>query len=148
MIPLFFLFAACGQAEEAENHTQTDVQAIEEMSADRAEAFRNGDAAGIAVHFTENGILMAPGSPAKQGRESVQEYYQSIFDEYETDLHSFYEEVEVSGDLAFGRGVAEVTAISHETGDTLASTSKYINILKRQSDGTWKTTHDIWNDNE
>jgi ketosteroid isomerase-like protein len=28
------------------------------------------------------------------------------------------------------------------------STAKYLNILEKQSDGTWKTTHDIWNGNE
>ena len=30
----------------------------------------------------------------------------------------------------------------------MTSTSKYLNILERQADGTWKTTHDIWNANE
>jgi ketosteroid isomerase-like protein len=30
----------------------------------------------------------------------------------------------------------------------LVSTAKYLNILKKQADGSWKTTHDIWNSNE
>lgn len=147
-IILLVIFAGCEREEEFPVNDEEDILSIEQMSAERAEAFRNGDAAGIAVHFTEDGILMAPGSPAQQGREAVREYYQSIFDEFETSLDSYYDEVDVSGDLAFGRGFADVTAISRESGDTIRSTSKYINILQRQPNGTWQTTHDIWNDNE
>ncbi|MCC5905056.1 MAG: SgcJ/EcaC family oxidoreductase [Balneolaceae bacterium] len=145
---LLVIITGCERGTELPVNDEEDIRFIEQMSADRAEAFRNGDAAGIAVHFTEDGILMAPGSPTQQGREAVQEYYQSIFNEFETSLESYYDEVEVSGNIAFGRGFADVTAISRETGDTLRSTSKYINILQRQPDGTWQTTHDIWNDNE
>jgi len=29
----------------------------------------------------------------------------------------------------------------------MLSISKYLNILERQPDASWKTTHDIWNDN-
>jgi hypothetical protein len=58
------------------------------------------------------------------------------------------EEVKVSGDLAYGRGFAKVKLIPHGGGDTLTSTAKYVNILQRQPNGSWLTTHDIWNGNE
>jgi len=90
---------------------------------------------------------MAPDTPAQTGRKAVEEYYQSIFDEFEPQLESRYVEIDLSGDLAYGRGIAKVTLISKTSGDTLTSTAKYVNILKRQSDGSWKTTHDIWNSN-
>jgi ketosteroid isomerase-like protein len=51
---------------------------------------------------------MAPDKPVQSGREAVRNYYQPIFDEYNTGLKSHYEEVEVSGDVAYGRGFAEV----------------------------------------
>lgn len=140
------LILGCDDKHQINN--PADVQAIEEMSAARATAFNEGNAEDIAIHFTETGVLMAPGTPAQTGKTAVEEYYQSIFDEYETSLNSFYEEVEVSGDLAFGRGFAEVELISKTDGDTVYSTSKYLNILQRQEDGSWLTTHDIWNENE
>ena len=141
-----FLIAGC--SNENQINQPEDVQAIEEMSAARAIAFNEGNAAGIAIHFTKTGVLMAPGSSAQTGRSAVEEYYQSVFDEFETSLNSYYEEVEVSGDLAFGRGIAEVELTPKSGGDTIYSTSKYINILQRQPDGSWLTTHDIWNDND
>ncbi len=91
---------------------------------------------------------MAPGAPFQTGRAAVQAYYQQIFDEFETDLESGYVAVEVDGDLAYGQGFARVTVHPRSGGPAAVSTAKYINILKRQTDGTWKTTHDIWNANE
>jgi uncharacterized protein (TIGR02246 family) len=121
---------------------------IAAISAERAKAFREGNAAGIAVHFADSCVLMVPGKPVSKGTRAVEEYYRSIFNEYLTDLESRYEEVEVSGNLAYGRGEAKVTLIPRNGGDTLISTAKYLNILKKQADGVWKTTHDIWNGNE
>ena len=118
------------------------------MSAARAKAFNEGDARAIAIHFTEGGVLMAPGAEATSGREAVERYYRSIFDEYATSLESGYVDVKVSGDLAYGQGYAKVKLVPYGGGDTLVSTAKYINILERQADGTWLTTHDIWNANE
>lgn len=117
------------------------------MSKARADAFNKGNATAIARHFAEDGILMAPGETVSQGRAGVENYYGKIFSTYQTFLESFYEEVEVSGELAFGRGEAKVRLIDKLNGDTTFSSSKYINILKKQANGSWKTTHDIWNDN-
>ena len=140
------LAAACKTPGRADD--SADVSAIKALSAARAKAFNEGDAAAIAIHFTESGVLMAPGSAATSGRAAVQAYYQSIFDQYVTGLESGYEEVKVSGDMAYGRGFAKVKLVPHAGGDTLISSAKYINILERQSDGSWLTTHDIWNGNE
>jgi uncharacterized protein (TIGR02246 family) len=137
--------ASC--AQPSATHEQ-DIAAIEAMSKARAEAFNEGNAADIALHFTDDALLMAPGQPTAQGKEAVQTYYQSIFDTYHTALTSYYDEVKVDGDLAYGRGFAEVTLTPKAGGEPVTSTAKYLNILQRQPDGTWKTTHDIWNGNE
>lgn len=141
-----FLMISCVE-KSAENNPE-DIRAIEEMSAARADAFNRGEAADIAIHFTEDGILMAPGSPALTGREAVEGYYQEIFDQFDTELDSYYEEVKVSGDYAYGQGIAEVTLTPRNGGESVVSTSKYVNLLRRQEDGSWLTTHDIWNENQ
>lgn len=137
---------ACSK-ENTSVDMQTDILAITAMSEARADAFNEGDATVIAKHFTEDGILMAPGFPVSQGRQAIEAYYADIFAAYETVLESYYEEVEVSGDLAFGRGEAKVILVDRLTADTTYSSSKYLNILEKQADGSWQTTHDIWNDN-
>jgi uncharacterized protein (TIGR02246 family) len=145
---LLFLLFGCSDDPQVTSSQEEDVAAITAVSKARAQAFNESDAQGIAVHFTEDAILMAPGAPAAQGREAVAAYYQSIFDEYKPVLESYYEEVEVSGDMAYGRGEAKVTLTPREGGPTTTSTSKYLNILQRQPDGSWQTTHDAWNANK
>jgi uncharacterized protein (TIGR02246 family) len=126
----------------------TDVSEIKALSPMRAKAFNEGNADNIAAAFTESGVLMAPDMSTMTGRQAVRGYYQRIFDQYKTFLESGYEEVKVSGNLAYGVGYAKVKLVPHNGGDTLVSSAKYINILLRQEDGTWLTTHDIWNANE
>ena len=133
--------------QDASVDIQSDISAITAVSKARADAFNAGDAAGIAQYFTEDGLLMAPGNPVSKGRSAVEDYYAEIFSAYAADLESYYEEVEVTGELGYGRGEAKVRLVDKITGDTTYSSSKYLNILKKQADGSWKTTHDIWNDN-
>jgi len=125
-----------------------DIAKIKALSATRAKAFNEGNADVIANAFSESGVLMAPDKRSTTGRGAVHKYYQEIFDQYKTFLESGYEEVKVSGDLGYGVGFAKVKLVPHSGGDTLVSTAKYINILQRQKDGSWLTTHDIWNANE
>lgn len=141
----FFLFGCGGNNSEMSAKDEEEITAISHA---RAKAFNEGNAAGIADHFTDDAYLMAPGKPVSRGRDAVRKYYQAIFDQYKTSLESHYEEVEVSGDLAYGRGFAKVILYPKSGGDSLLSTAKYLNILKKQADGTWKTTHDVWNNNE
>lgn len=138
----FSLLIGCGDDKKKA------IEKIREVSKARAEAFNNGDAEAIAVHFTDDAVLMPPGQPSMRGQKAVEDYYQSIFDEYHTELISEYREVDLAGDLAYGRGHARVKLIPKNGNDTIYSESEYINILKRQADGSWKTTHDIWNSSE
>jgi uncharacterized protein (TIGR02246 family) len=127
---------------------QQDIAQIKAISEARAKAFVQGNAAGIAQHFSEDAVLMVPDAPARNGRKAVEAYYQAIFDQYSTQLTSGYEQVQVEGNLAYGRGFARLILTPKQGGPTIRSTAKYLNILERQADGTWKTTHDIWNSNE
>jgi uncharacterized protein (TIGR02246 family) len=145
LLLIMTIATSCDNSQQASD----DVAAIKALSAKRAQAFNDGDSQVIADAFTETGLLMAPGAEATSGRKAVYKYYQGIFDEYKTTLESGYSDVKVSGNLAYGVGHAKVTLAPHNGGDTIIiSTSKYINILERQADGTWLTTHDIWNGNE
>lgn len=144
---LFFVSMSCTDKRVVQNDP-ADIAAIKALSAARAKAFNEGDAGTIAAAFTEDGLLMAPEKQSQTGREAVRQYYQGIFDQYKTVLESGYDEVRVSGDLAYGVGFARVKLVAHNGGDTLLSTAKYINVLRRQNDGSWLTTHDIWNGNE
>jgi uncharacterized protein (TIGR02246 family) len=144
----FLVFCATLSSCTRHDNRSTNVRQIEAVSNARAEAFNKSDAQTIASYFTEDCVLMAPNKPATKGREQVRAYYQSIFDAFSPELKSGYDEVSVSGDLAYGRGFATVKLTPKNGGPPTVSAAKYLNILRRQSDGSWRTTHDIWNADE
>jgi uncharacterized protein (TIGR02246 family) len=144
---VFILALACSDHRDKQD-SSGDIAAIKALSAARAQAFNEGNSDVIAKAFTESGLLMAPDMESLMGRQAVQQYYQNIFDQYQTFLESGYEEVKVSGELGYGIGYAKVKLVPRSGGDTLFSTAKYVNVLQRQPDGSWLTTHDIWNANE
>src|SRR5690606_31568281 len=109
LIGMTLLFVACEQ--QAVRDTEEDISKIKALSAARAKAFNEGDANIIAMAFTDDGLLMAPGTKSTTGRDAVRAYYQGIFDQYKTFLESGYEDVDISGDLAYGVGFARVKLV-------------------------------------
>ena len=57
------------------------------------------------------------------------------------------EEVQVSGDLAVARGTYAATVTPKDGGEAISIDGKYMTLLKRQPDGSWKIYRDIYNSN-
>lgn len=113
---------------------------LEDFDAAYNEAFNRGDAAGCAAFFSEDVILMAPDQPMIRGRKAFEETYLSRMEQSTGGTHS-NELVEygVEGDMAYQIGTYAVTgANSPEQG-------KFLNILRRQPDGTWKVAVSMFN---
>lgn len=104
------------------------------------DAFNRGDAAGCAAFFTEDVVLMAPGQPMTRGRKAFEETYNSRIDENSGGTHSnALVEYGVEGDLAYEIGTYAIAdADPPEQG-------KFVNVLKRQADGSWKVAVSIFN---
>jgi len=113
---------------------------LEDFDAAYNEAFNRGDAAGCAAFFSEDVILMAPDQPMTHGKKAFEETYLSRMKQSTGGTHS-NELVEygVEGDLAYQIGTFAVT------GTNPPERGKFLNILRRQADGTWKVTVSIFN---
>lgn len=104
------------------------------------EAFNRGDAAACAAFFTEDVVLLAPDQPMIRGRKAFEETYRSRIAQNSGGTHT-NELVEfgVEGDLAYQVGTYAIAdADPPEQGS-------FVNILKRQPDGTWKVSVSIFN---
>ncbi len=104
------------------------------------EAFNRGDAAGCAAFFTEDVMLLPPDQPMIRGRKAFEETYQSRIEDNSGGTHT-NELVDfgVDGDLAYQIGTYAIAdSDPPEKG-------KFVNILKRQSDGSWKVSVSIFN---
>jgi ketosteroid isomerase-like protein len=103
-------------------------------------AFNEGDAAGCAAFFADDVILMAPDQPMIRGKKAFEDVYRSRMNESTGGTHSNeLLEYGVEGDLAYQVGTYAISGASP------AEQGKFVNVLKRQADGTWKVAVSIFN---
>ena len=116
---------------------------LEDFDAAYNEAYNQGDAAGCAAFFTEDVILLAPGQPMTRGKRAFEDVYESRMDKTSGGTHT-NELVDygVQGDLAYQVGTYAIA------GANPPEQGKFVNILKRQADGTWKVSVSIFNSDQ
>jgi len=100
--------------------------------------------------FHENAVILPPGQAPIKGIEEIREFY-SVFEEVfipSFDLVYSERKFKVEDSLAVRRyeGYAEIPL--QDGNDTLISNNKYIDLLTKQSDGSWKIIWHMWNENE
>jgi uncharacterized protein (TIGR02246 family) len=133
--------AGCGHASR---DTAADEAAIRESTAGWAAAYNAGDGDAMAAHYAEDAVLLPPNAPAVSGRAAIGEFLAA--DSANTRAAGLKFKlpgdgpVQVSGDLAYESGSAQVVDAS---GATVAN-GKYISVFNRK-DGKWLLVRDIWN---
>ncbi len=127
--------------------TEADVDAINSLR-DKFIALDNAsDAAGLASLFTNDAVLMPPNQAAVTGNQAIESWFQTTFDQFTTEFTVASEELEVVGDWAFDWG-AYMTALTPKAGgEATEDRGKYIVILRKQVDGSWRIVKNIWNSN-
>jgi len=140
-----------GKSEGAALFTGGDqaAQSSEQIARTRAAyqaAWRAGDAAGIANLYTQDAQVLYPNQPLVSGHDAIQEYFGDLFAEFpggEIELTSA--EVVVLGQWAFDRGAYHWKGTPKTGGAPLEDTGKYLVVLQRQADGTWRVARDADN---
>ena len=83
---------------------------------------------------------MTPGQPMTRGRKAFEEVYRSRMETSSGGKHTNkLVEYGVEGDLAYQVGTYAIT------GSDSPEQGKFLNVLKRQPDGTWKVAVSIFN---
>ena len=117
--------------------TQVAIQAANERF---MQAFRHGDAVGLASLYTQDAQLLPPGSEVAHGREAIRAFWQGAMDSGITAAQLEIAEVEDHGDSAIE--VSRYTLLG--TQEQVLDQGKYI-VIWKQEDGKWKMYRDIWN---
>ena len=109
------------------------------------EAVNRGDVEGEVNRFTSDGIYMWPDAPSIEGHEALRQWFEERFSKVQANVESETLEIEVCDDWAFERGtyVARIQVKGTDLIRTIRG--KYLNILRRQSDGTWRIARRIRN---
>ena len=131
---LIVMAAGCGQGYQA-----ADPSAITARSDAWEEALNAGDVDALVALYTSDARIMAPNEPTAIGSDAVRAVFGGMVD---AGLGGTLTSVEasVAGDIGYNVGTYALKA-----GDETVDTGKFIEIWKRDSDGEWRISSDIYN---
>ena len=146
---VLFVIVGCQNINENIKINEHDLEKIEQLWHDAVDAVKAGDLDKYMDLHDDNVIVMWPNQFTFTGKEAVRSWFErQIFASYNyLDITHSIEEVEICGDRAFIRGVSENVMALKTGGESWAISSKFIEILKRQDDGSWKYWRKIFNMN-
>ena len=141
------LFSEDTEREETMNEMleEADEAAIDKLFRDWAEAVRRGDAGALADLLTEDAEFWPHGAAPLKGRRESVERMAAFFESYRLDQEFQREEIVVSGDFAFVRGMESNRMIPRDGCLPLEVRQRAFSILFRGADRAWRFARGMTN---
>lgn len=111
-------------------------QAIQDADKQYADAFNRGDVAAIAALHTEDVLYLPPNASAVSGRQGVESTARELADAGWKNMSFSSVQFGSDGDLAYHVGRFSIDAPTDE--GMRKEEGKFVDIYKRQADGSWK----------
>ena len=102
----------------------------------------NGDSA-IAALFTEQAVLMPPNAGAVEGRAAIRAFFEGF--PALPDFTGTPIDIDGRGDLAYVRGTYSLSMPAASGRPAMSDHGKFLEIRRRQPDGKWLVSVDIFN---
>jgi len=137
------LVLACQPQEQSTTLSEAEISAVMEATTQYGGAIVAGDFDKIRSLMDANVVLLPPGELEAQGVDAAMQSMEGI-PGMEGSINP--EQVEGSGNLAYVHGSYNITVIVNDT-TRIPDNGKYIEVWKKQDNGSWKVVVDIWNSN-
>ena len=123
--------------------------AIREMSVEWMNAANAKDVERILGLYTDDTSLYPPNLAIVTGKDAIRTYYSQVLESpgFVISLEVTNVGISSAGDLAYSAGTSETT-VNDAQGNPVTVREKWVAILKKQPDGTWKSVLDIWNSDQ
>lgn len=125
----------------------SDVAQIYVLWNEYADAWSAGDMERWIALWVEDGIQMLPDVPRNTGKEEIRRAMQPLLDQYDYEMSINPDEVRVLGDRAYSHGLYSFTMTPREGGEEIEASGKFLTVLEKQVDGSWKIAIDCFNYN-
>jgi ketosteroid isomerase-like protein len=141
IVLLSFTFASPAAAADTKIE-----QTLRDLDAKWSAAAGAKDVDKTVSYYAESGIVMPPNASAATTKESIRSAWKEMLTTPGAAISWKATKVEVakSGDLACVSGIYDET-MTDASGKSLKDHGKYVEVWKKQADGTWKVVADIWN---
>ena len=121
-------------------------QALRDLDAQWSAAAGAKDVDKTVSYYAESVVVMPPNAPSATTKEAIRSAWKEMLTSPGAAISWKTTKVEVAkaGDLAYVSGTYEET-MTDASGKPVKDRGKYVEIFKKQADGTWKVVVDIWN---
>ncbi len=125
-----------------------DEAAIRALDAQWARASSAGDANALASLYASDATVLPPMEPMRQG-EAAKKYWIDVTNSFSGPTELTPTAVGGSGDLAYAVGTYRANLTPRKAGAKPLPTEegKYLEVLRKQADGSWKIISDMWSPN-
>jgi ketosteroid isomerase-like protein len=119
-------------------------QALRDLDEQWSKAAGAKDIDKTVSYYSEDAVVMPPNAASATTKEAIRALWKDLLTDANISWKTKKVEVAQSGDLAFSSGAYEVT-LNDPTGKPVNDRGKFLEVWKKQADGKWKCTMDIWN---
>jgi len=123
-----------------------DAAAVRAVDAEWARASSAGDGKAVAALYAADATILPPMEPIRRG-QAAKTYWVDFANSFSGPTELTTTAVEGRGDLAYAVGTYRLTLTPKKAGakPLPVEQGKYLEVLKKQGDGSWKIVYDIWN---
>ena len=124
--------------------TSAEAKALAKLDDDWSAAAAAKDAKRVASFYADDAIAYPPNEPMAVGKAGAEKVWAAYFADPTYNISWKTTHSEVTGALGYTAGTYE-DSFKGPDGKTISGKGKYVCVWKKQSDGTWKAVHDMWN---
>lgn len=137
-----------GEAAAATELTDADRAAIRAADSSFAAAANAGDVDAVAAVYARDASLLAPNLPPQRGQTAIRAFWGGFLNAYTVKFEIASDTIEGRGDLAYNMGQYRFTAVPKvRSNPGVADEGKFLEVLKKQPDGSWKYVVDMYSSN-
>lgn len=141
VLAVFILLGLSTQSVAEDN-----LEAIDAVRMDFNAASMASDALALADLLDRDAVWVPPGQVAILGREAIKAFYVNRFADKRTVITLHPGAIQLMGDWAVLHSTFSRVDADRLDQDEQKFSGNYLWVLRKQSDGSWKVAHDIWNE--
>jgi|RhiMetdeSRZDD1v2_1073273.scaffolds.fasta_scaffold00262_56 ketosteroid isomerase-like protein len=143
------LALACRRSSQGERTGPAETAAVQAVDSAFASALNSGNIEAIARTYDDEAWLLPPQAPMVRGQEGIRGFWAGLVRSYVVHLKFGVYRYEIRDDLAYvvGHYHLETTPRSPEVPPLAPEDGKFLEILKRQKDGSWRYLMDMYSAN-
>jgi uncharacterized protein (TIGR02246 family) len=128
--------------------SSADQAAIRATDSAFAAAANAGNVDAVAGVYASDAVLLPPNLPPQKGRNAIRSFWGGFLDAYTVRFDIGSDTIEGRGDLAYNLGHYRFTAVPKAKNQPgIADEGKFVEIMKKQPDGSWKYVVDMYSSN-